>query len=405
MLVSDPLSQFPLQLSKPDLQRLLQSLQPGQLLKGTVVQQVSPHTVQIRIGTQELLAHTRLPLTPGQPLAMKVEKGGERPELVLLQGRSGNELQRQLLRQALPRQIPQAVFFNTLQTIAQGAPAHLPPRPQQPATPLQHPLSAATGGLSPELQKAIQAILSRALSQPSQPSAVQVRQAFLDSGLFLESNLLAGNTAQAAGDLKAQLLVLAHLLRRYLRSGQPPPSQRNRAAPAEPTPASATDGHRTRLQLLAELFRQTEGSLARLQTHQLHSLPAEDASLQAWRFELPVQQPGRIDSFLIRLERERKREQRNGRNGATWRISLHFDFSPLGPVEARLSLQGEEVSAFFLAEQADSATLLERHLPHLNEAFARAGLKVGRLLSQQGTVSPTASAAPAATASLLDERA
>ncbi len=402
MLVSDPLSQFPLQLSKPDLQRLLQGLQPGQLLKGTVVQQVSSHTVQIRIGTQELLAHTRLPLTPGQPLAMKVEKGGERPELVLLQERSGSELQRQLLRQALPRQIPQAVFFNTLQTIAQGAPTLLPPQPQQPATPLQHLLSTATGELSPELQKAIQAILSRTLSQPSQPSAAQVRQAFLDSGLFLESNLLTGNPAQAAGDLKAHLLVLAHLLRRYLRSGPSPPPQRDRAAPAEPTPSPATDGHRTRLQLLTELFRQTEGSLARLQTHQLHSLPAEDASLQAWRFELPVQQPGRIDSFLIRLERER--EQRNGRNGATWRVTLHFDFPPLGPVEARMSLQGEEVSAFFLAEQADSATLLEQHLPHLNEAFARAGLKVGRLLSQQGTIPSTSNSTPSTT-SLLDERA
>ncbi len=441
MLISNQLSQLPLQLSKPDLQKLLQNLQPGQLLKATVVQRVTADSVQLKIGAQELLAYTRLRLAAGQKLTMRVTKGGEIPELRLLQERTGSELQSQILRQALPRQIPQASLFNTLQTIARTPPELLqkllagllrksspdqgaagrtqsPPAgslplqkalgeafQKQPAEPLQGDITgppAASKALLPtDLQKAIQAILAKALPQAGNLSAPQIRQALLNSGLFLEANLAFGNPLQAAGDLKANLLNLSLLLRAYLQSGQRL-QQANR--PSQPQgPKAVGSGNSALPQLLGELLRQAEGGLARIQTHQLTSLPTEESSTQSWRFELPVQQAERIDSFLIRLEQER--EGRRGQAGTTWKITLNFDFSPLGPVEARLSLRGEEISAFFLAEQADSAALLSRNLTRLGDAFARVNLKVGQLHSQQGKISPPSSTLPSATPFLLDEKA
>ncbi len=433
MLVSNQLSQLPLQLSKPDLQKLLQNLQPGQLVKATVVQQVSVNAVQLKIGAQELLAYTRLQLSAGQKLTMQVTKGGERPELNLLQARTGSELQSQILRQALPRQIPQARLFNALQMIAttppellqkllpellrksgldQGGTGRTPPPLQagsmplqkQPAEPSQSTTTSppTTGRALPaDLQKAIQAILAKVLPQTGNISAPQIRQALLNSGLFLEANLAFGNPAQAAGDLKANLLNLSLLLRVYLQSRQRLQQANNPSQPQDPK--AATGNSRAPLQLLGELLRQAEGGVARLQTHQLNSLPTEESSVQTWRFELPIQQPNRIDSFLIRLEQEQ--EGRKGQTGTSWKITLNFNFSPLGPVEARLSLRGEEISAFFLVEQADSAALISQNLPQLSEAFARANLKVGQLRSQQGKIDPPSSTAPSATPFLLDEKA
>jgi len=438
MLISNQFSQLQLHLSKPDLQKLLQNLQPGQLLKATVLNQVSENVVRLKVGAQELAAHTKLRLEAGQKLTMEVKRGGEIPELKLLRGRTSSEVQIKILRQALPKQIPQAKFFNTLQLIERAAPELLQKllpellrksmqdsgqkntlqSPQKTSSePLQKTSSeilqkqlsessqkttpsqpSATKPLPPELQKIIQTILAKALPRGENISAPQIRQALFNSGLFLETNLTFGNPAQASGDLKGNLLNLLFLLRNYLKSDQIQ-QQVRRSQSQQAKAAAATSNARTLLQLLGELIRQTEGSLARIQTHQLNSLPTEESSGQVWQFELPIQHPDRIDSFLIRLEQENKKNQ----TSAAWKITLNFNFSPLGPIEAKLSLRGEEISAVFLAEQADSAALLSKNLATLDDAFSRAGLKVGHLHSRHGKIIPRPSTPPTSTF-LLDEK-
>jgi len=451
MLISNQLPVLQLHLSKPDLQKLLQNLQPGQLLKATVVSQASENIVKLKMGAQELIAHTRLRLEIGQKLTMEVKKGGEIPELKLLREHSSAEVRAKILRQVLPKQIPQAKFLNTLQVLERATPELIqkllpellrksaqppeqkgniplpqktdsaplqkaltellqkqPPKviqkpaenQQQPAQPTT-PASASTKALPPDLQKTIQTILAKVLPQGTNISAPQIRQLLLSSGLFLEANLASGNPAQASGDLKANLLNLLLLLRSHLQPNQMqqqiklPQSQQSKAT-------AAASSNRILFQLLGELMRQTEGSLARVQTHQLSSLPREEASGQIWQFELPIQQPDRIDSFLIRLEQEQQGKKKQA--GEAWKITLNFDFSPLGPIEAKLSLRGEEISALFLVEQATSAALLEQSLPKLNDAFTRVGLKVGHLHSQQGKSEPPSTTLPTSTF-LLDEKA
>jgi len=122
MLIPNLLPTPQLHLSKPDLQKLLQNLQPGQLLKATVVAQTSENIAKLKIGTQELVAHTRLRLVTGQKLTMEVIKGGEIPELKLLREHSSAEVKAQILRQILPKQIPQAKFLNTLQVVERTTP-------------------------------------------------------------------------------------------------------------------------------------------------------------------------------------------------------------------------------------------------------------------------------------------
>ncbi len=445
MLISNQLPQLQLHLSKPDLQKLLQNLQPGQILKATVVNQSSANMVRLKIGTQELIAHTRLRLEIGQKLTMEVKKGGEIPELKLLREYSSAEVQAKTLRQILPKQIPQAKFFNTLQIIERATPELLqkllpellrknaqnqPLKPNLPtthSTSLQKPLSeivqktlsetthkqaqeiiqkfatqraATTKLLPPDLQKSIQTILAKVLPQSINISAPFIRQALLNSGLFLEANLAFGNPTQAPSDLKNNLLNLLLLLRNHLQSNQIQQQTIHTQSQQSKT-ATAANSNRALTQLLGELMRQTEGSLARIQTHQLNSLPSEESSGQIWQFELPIKQPDRIDSFLIRFEQEQQEKKKQ--TGEAWKITLNFDFSPLGPIEAKLNLKGEEISALFLAEQASSAALLERNLTKLNDAFIRVGLKVGHLHSQQGEIKTPSTTLPTSTF-LLDEK-
>jgi len=437
MLISNQLPPLQLHLSKPDLQKLLQTLQPGQILKATVIDQPSAQIVKLKIGTQALVAHTRLRLEVGQKLTMEVKKGGDIPELKLLREYSSTEVQTKILRQILPKQIPQAKFFNTLQIIERATPEllqkllpellrksrqtqilknNLPTTEtnQQPkaspetihkqvAAPPQSPttqLLTAVKYLPPDLQKSIQIILAKALPQNLAVSAPLIRQALLNSGLFLEANLAFGNPTQAPHDLKGNLLNLLLLLRNHLQLNQTQRQAKFSQSQQSDT-ASTTNSSRALTQLLGELMRQAEGSLARVQAHQLNSLPTEESSAQVWQFELPIKQSDRIDSFLIRLEQEQQGKKKQA--GGTWKITLNFDFSPLGPIEAKLNLKGEEISALFLAEQASSAALLERNLTKLNDAFIRVGLKVGHLYSQQGKIKTPAST-PSTSTFLLDEK-
>ncbi len=335
MLISNQLSQLQPHLSKPDLKNIIKNLQPGQLLKATVVSQAADNAMKLKVGSQELIAYTRLHLATGQKLTMEVMKTGSRPELRLLQERSGSELQNQILRQALPRQIPQAKLLNTLQAIERASPELLQKllpellqkgiqeqgrkgstqlsqqtdsKPLQQAlsellskttqkstespstaiktlldTPLQKQPTAATQNnivnqpsaskTEPSgLHKAIQVILAKVLPQANSISAPQIRQALLNSGLFLESNLAFGHPAQASGDLKANLLNLLLLLRTHLQFEQGI-NQQLAKRPSRLQDSGAAGNSRSLLQLLGELLRQTEGSLARIQTHQLSSLP------------------------------------------------------------------------------------------------------------------------------------
>jgi flagellar hook-length control protein FliK len=133
--------------------------------------------------------------------------------------------------------------------------------------------------------------------------------------------------------------------------------------------------------LLNLLLRQAEGGLARIQLNQLNSLPQEDSGNKlVWQFELPLRHADEFDSFKLRIERE---DSHNELAQHRWRITINFDLDPLGPIQAQISLQGEEVSTLFMTELKESAELIDQHLPVLNQAFSQAGLKVGHLAAQK----------------------
>ncbi|MES9934576.1 MAG: flagellar hook-length control protein FliK, partial [Candidatus Sedimenticola sp. PURPLELP] len=131
-----------------------------------------------------------------------------------------------------------------------------------------------------------------------------------------------------------------------------------------------------------ELLGQTESALARVQMHQLASVPVDEQPKQAWQIEVPVNNADSTDSFMLRIARESRTN--DGEQETLWTVSLNFDLENLGPVKALLTLSDDVISSHFLAREPDSAVRIEQALPKLDHAFQRAGLKVGSISARRG---------------------
>jgi hypothetical protein len=414
---------------------VLNNLRPGQILHASVLTPTSQNSVKLRIGLAELVARTQVPFTPGERITLDVVKTGVLPELRLLTQTETRQFQAEALRAALPKQIPLPQFFDNLRTLSNTLAKNVPIPPFSKAiavpaqgvkstllplvtSALQSPqtnkldiemlqtlrnlagsesLQKIGDRLGPELINRIKSVLGNAPTRNEAASPTLLKKFILESGLFMEPRLASG---QSPGpDLKTNLLLLLFHLRGQMEELMVS-DQRGVAAENRP-PASPFDAGISKL--LSQLLRQTEGSLARIQLNQLSSLPAEEGNRQVWQLDIPVKHPEGYDNFQLRVEREQSHSEKKGAQ-YRWRLSLHFDLDPLGPVQAQLTLLGEEVSALFLTERQQSATLIEQQLASLEQAFSRVGLKVGHLAAKKsGNVA--AEMPNSFTHRLLDEKA
>ncbi len=408
--------------------KVLQDLRAGQILHARVLTPSAHNRVKLQIGTAEIIARTQTSLTQGQRIVLDVVKTGPLPELRLLQQYSVRDIQSSALRTILPRQIPLQDLFRSLQhvhkaitriSIPSGGDKPLPSRatavPDRPtAAPARQKVSAeviqllrnmadsgsiqkSSDRIGPELLNRVATVIGSNASSGKPPSPALLRQLFFDSGIFLEPKLIAGQPP--GNDLKATLLLLLLQLRTTLAQHERPAPLPNGQGGEQQNQPQQQDSAITKL--LNLLLRQTEGGLARIQLNQLNSLPSEDGSKVAWHFELPLRNADGFDSFKIQLERESNHEIDAQHR---WRININFDLPPLGPVQAQISLQGEEVSTLFMTEAKESAELINRHLPTLDQAFTQAGLNVGNLAAQN-TASVNTQGIQSYPHQILDEKA
>jgi hypothetical protein len=135
---------------------------------------------------------------------------------------------------------------------------------------------------------------------------------------------------------------------------------------------------------LDELQRQTEGTLARVQLNQLASLPSTTEAQPAWLLELPIRHEAHVDLFHLRIEREAQGKTATAATERPWFVTLAFDLPGLGPVHARVAVQGEQVSTTFWAEQAGTAQAFHTHLETLRQNLHEVGLGVGDLACHTG---------------------
>ena len=240
-------------------------LQPGSVISVQVQQVLSSDTVRIAIGSQSLDVQTQIPLQAGQTLQLAVSQTPDGTvRLAVVNAQDGTvaspgpagatnatvapdtvTLAPDVLASIGPQTTPAVLAPNNqltpIEALAVSVAAQTAAAQQTGLAPLFANLAVAAGldGLPPQLQQAVAQVLAQQTSLDQNLTGADIKQAFQNSGLFLESSLASGSfssSAAATPDLKAALIVLRQVLVTSLNGAAP-----TQASPATPG-APATPG-------------------------------------------------------------------------------------------------------------------------------------------------------------------
>lgn len=378
------------------------------VLTAVVVGQRANHVYELASGGLKMMAESQTALRHGEQLLLQVigRDQKQRPRLQILKPETG--LIHNQLRTTLPQQ------QNVSQLLANLAKLSSMPDQQ---------LAAIGKGF-------VDAIASRA--QSSDPDGL--RQAILQSGLFLESQLAKGQAPP--GDLKRALLKLSQQISQQLASdpksvrtdskpvkaeGKSPPlareySPQTRLSPplnephtkpklsSESYPQSPVSKPRgTELpgelrpqsrqvptlsqtdsdaDILQQVLRDVRGTIARQESHQLLHLHQSDKSQAQYMVELPVRSNDGIDVWQLhfgKFERKDKDQQNpQEQNSAekpqhNWTVTLSFDLPGLGPIRARVT-QTPDINIRFSADNSATTALIESQRHQLEQTLESQGV-------------------------------
>lgn len=131
-----------------------------------------------------------------------------------------------------------------------------------------------------------------------------------------------------------------------------------------------------RLPLLLELRSAVESTLARLTSQQLIPITREADSPLLWLLEIPVKD--NKENQLLRFHFEQ--EHSSATDGHDhWSVTIHFDFTTLGSIQARIHLVADTLATVFHAEQKQTELLIQQNLPVLEAALIKQGFRDVRL--------------------------
>lgn len=364
----------------------------GQVLKALVAQGTptgatgGPAT--LRIGTQELVVRAQMSLLTGTTLSVRVDQITPQTQFAML-------------RTTLPPSESLAPFIKTLLPKQDGLPNLF--------AALQAVMHARTDAKIPaQIRQQILQLINT-LRTPEQASqADKLRTAFTQSGVFLETTLAKGDSAQIHAnlprDVKAALLRLASTLERALNttatterpSGAWPGAEKN-APPAPPGRGGAQAQARASLpdlrqlspeRLLAGLRQMTEGALARVQLHQLASVETVQQGDTRWYSEIALRHADAVDVIPLMIEKDEKHSTDKTQEQMPWSATLSLDLPGLGPMQVKIRVQNQQVSSVFITQRDDTAATIAQALPRLREAFERRELQVQHLSCTQQEPTP-----------------
>lgn len=294
----------------------------GQHFDAQVITHIGPGKVTLNIGGTLVEARTSLVTTIGQHLHLELIQSDKQVVLRIISPMPQENAVTTALRQALPHQ-------QSLQTIFSRLAA----------------LLSSPSGLSPKITMLLEQLLAQLPTQQTISRAEALKQALMDSGLFLEHKLNADpKPAALAADLKANLLRLL----------------------AE-TPQGRNDSANT-------LARDVEAGLARIQLHQLSALTDTQAPPITWAGELPIRNHNHVDVFQFHIEKDSNNA--HDPQQQSWCTWLSFNFKALGPMHVKVSLSGKNISATLWAELDSTVVLVKQNLSHLHQTLSMAGLNI-----------------------------
>lgn len=306
------------------------SWQVGQRLDAVVTALTGQGKVTLDIGGAILDAHTSLATTPGQRLHLEVIRSDSQIVLRIISSTPKSNPLTAALREALPHQ-------QSLQTIFTRFSA----------------LLSSPSGLSPTVTISLKQLIGQLPTQQTISRVDVLKQALMDSGLFLEHKLsLDPKPASLTTDLKANLLRLL---------------------------AEASQG---RDDSANALTHHVEAGLARIQLHQLSALAEAQTPATTWAGELPVRCDNHVDVFQFHVERDAKTATNPEQQ--SWCTWLSFNIKVLGPIYVKITLTDKNVAAILWAELNSTVDLLNQNLNLLHQSLAEAGLEIKDLQCLHG---------------------
>jgi hypothetical protein len=213
-------------------------LQPGSVITARVLQ-AAGNTVQIAVGGHPIDVLSQVPLQAGQTLQLAVSQTADGIRLAVVDQQpaagatsgtvgSGNapvaadtvtlapSAVASLPPQTTPTVTAPTVQLTPQETLAVAVAAQSAATQQAGLAPLFANLNVAAGlnNLPPQVQQAVSQLLSQQVNLDQNLTGNAIKQAFQNSGLFLEASLASGSVSAStvAPDLKAALIVLRQVL-------------------------------------------------------------------------------------------------------------------------------------------------------------------------------------------------
>ncbi len=193
-----------------------------------------------------------------------------------------------------------------------------------------------------------------------------LKQSVLNSGLFLEAKLTHSgekNDLNLQTDLKNQLLKLQHTIKQELETQQKPPS--------------------SEIDLLQEIQKKTENSLAKIILNQLGSLPKEEGIKQAWILDIPFINKEVSESVKIEIEREQNKDEET--NSGNWAVTITITPPDLGTIYCKVICINKTINTRFWSDTEKIVSKINQNLDYLKTQFDKAGIETGHMFAHSGT--------------------
>lgn len=374
----------------------------GQVLNATVSGRKSADTLLLQINNQAIEAKTNSnkPIYIGAQLKLVVEQQGSPAVLRVLQQESPKliqETKQQLLRENIPKQASMEKLTSILnQTI-------------------KNP-SGIIKGLTAPIEQQIKKLIDQLPTQINLKNEPGLKSAIKNSGIFLESKLLAevtnkqntrnqaqtiaqSNSPNIAKDLKTNLLQLSELITKYKQDTQKPVPQLIKPAQVmslfegakSPHMNTKPDVRNTAVLIdidskvdIETISKQLESSIARIEVNQSKAVVTHDNQLPAWSIELPVKDKQDIDLLKLDIQHDKKSKPENDKE-QIWTVNLKINFQDKGAVSARLSILDKEVSATLWSEDQRLNDLIDNNLSLLSKRIENCGLSRGKIVCLAGS--------------------
>ncbi len=242
-------------------------LQPGSVITAKVLQVLGNDTVQIAIAGQPIEVLSQVPLQAGQTLQLAVSQGSDGSiRLAVVTPQDGAPASQGVsdasaafdsvtlapgatasIAAQTPVVVAARIQLTPLEALAVSVAAQTAATQQTSLAPLFANLGVAAGlnGLPPQVQQAAALVLSQRTSLDPNLTGDDIKQAFQNSGLFLEASLAAGSVSAsgATPDLKAALIVLRQVLTTSLDGVTATPGAlATQSAPATPNAQATQPG-------------------------------------------------------------------------------------------------------------------------------------------------------------------